>query len=173
VPPRRKVGVRTHEDGVAHLDPTYAAAFLGLLRAAEVVDAGLDQDLREAHGIGLRGFEILLHLGAFSEVGSLRMGQLISQAPLSQSRVSRLVAELSRTGYVDRSTAVEDTRAAVVTITPAGRNLLRAAAATHLDGLERRLFARLTKADVAELGRLTAKILGSDAPRTGRGRSPL
>ncbi len=169
--PRRKVGIRTHDDGLAHLDPTYAAAFLGLLRAAEVVDAGLDHDLREAHGIGLRGFEILLHLGAFSEDGCLRMGQLIEQAPLSQSRVSRLVGQLTRTGYVTRSAAPDDTRAAVVTITPSGRDLLRTSAATHLDGLENRLFGRLTLTEVRELARLTAKILGADAPRTGRGRT--
>ena len=165
-------GVTDRGDGISHLSPTYAAALLGLLRAAEVVDRELDGDLRRAHGIGLPGFEILLHLGAFSADGSLRMGELTRQAPLSQSRVSRLVAELSTRGLVRRDTFSGDSRSVLVTLTEAGADLLREASHTHLDSLGRVLFSRLTRVEVAELARLTAKILGDAAPRTGLPRRP-
>lgn len=170
--PMPRAGVTDRADGISHLSPTYAAAFLGLLRAGEVVDRELDRDLRRAHAIGLPAFEILLHLGAFSPDGSLRMGQLTEQAPLSQSRVSRLVAELEARGLVARETSPDDSRGVVVTITEPGTALLREASHTHLDGLGRALFSRLTRGEVAELARLTNKILGDAAPRTGLPRRP-
>lgn len=160
-------GVTDRADGISHLSPTYAAAFLGLMRAGEVVGRELEQDLRRAHGIGLPAFEILLHLGAFSPDGSLPMGRLTAQAPLSQSRVSRLVADLEGRGLVTRQTHADDSRSVVVTLTDTGAELLRVASHTHLDGLGRVLFARLTRAEVAELARLTGKVLGELAPRTG------
>jgi DNA-binding MarR family transcriptional regulator len=156
--------------GVRHLSPSYAAAFLGLLRAGEVVDRELDRDLREAHGIGLPAFEILLYLGAFSDHGSLRMGQLTAQAPLSQSRVSRVVADLERRGLVRRQAWQDDSRSVVVTITRGGTALLDEASETHLAGLDRVLFSRLTRSEVSELARLTAKVLGDAAPATGAAR---
>lgn len=165
-------GVTDRADGISHLSPTYAAAFLGLMRAGEVVGRELDQDLRRAHGVGLPAFEILLHLGAFSPHGSLRMGQLTAQAPLSQSRVSRLVAELEARGLVTREAHTDDQRRVVVTLTGPGAELLKAASHTHLDGLGRVLFSRLTRAEVVELARLTGKVLGEEAPRTGLPRSP-
>jgi DNA-binding MarR family transcriptional regulator len=165
-----KSGVAVSATGIRLLSPTYAAAFLGLLRAGEVVGRELDHELREAHGISLPGFEILLHLGALSDDGSLRMGQLTAQAPLSQSRVSRLVAELESRGLVARETWPDDTRSVVVSLTEAGEELLRLASETHLDGLGRTMFSRLTRAETAELARLTAKLLGDAAPRTGADR---
>lgn len=165
-------GVTHRDDGVSHLSPTYAAAFLGLVRAGEVVSRELDRDLRLAHDIGLPGFEILLHLGAFSPDGSLRMSQLTAQAPLSQSRVSRLVAELEARGLVSREVDGEDSRGVVVTLTGAGGGLLREASHTHLDGLGRVLFGRLTRAEVVELARLASRILGEETPLTGLSRRP-
>jgi DNA-binding MarR family transcriptional regulator len=164
--------VNDRDDGISHLSPTYAAAFLGLLRAGEVVDRELDGDLRRAHGIGLPAFEILLHLGAFSPDGSLRMSELTTQAPISQSRVSRLVADLAGRGLVRRDAYVGDSRSVLVTLTEAGHDLLRDASHTHLDGLGRVMFSRLTRAEVSELARLTRKILGDAAPRTGLPRRP-
>lgn len=163
-------GVTETASGIRHLSPAYAASFLGLLRAGQVVDRELDRELREAHDLSLPGFEILLYLGAFSDDGSLRMSQLTAQAPLSQSRVSRLVAELDRRGLVRRQTWQDDSRSVLVSITEAGTTLLAAAAETHLAGLDRVLFSRLTRAEAAELARLTGKILGDEVPATGSSR---
>ncbi|MGH3348052.1 MAG: MarR family winged helix-turn-helix transcriptional regulator [Nocardioides sp.] len=166
-------GVVDRADGISHLSPTYAAAFLGLLRAAEVIDRDLDRELRQAHGIGLPSFEILLHLGAFSPEGTLGMGRLTAQAPLSQSRVSRIVGELADRGLVDRGTSTDDSRSVLVSLTEAGRELLTEASHTHLDGLGRVLFSRLTRVEVAELARLTRKVLGDRAPGVGLPRTPV
>lgn len=146
-------------DGLSHPAPGHARAFLGLLRAGEQLDRALDAELRAAHDLSLRAFEVLLHLAVFAPAGHLRVGELVAQAPLSQSWVSRLVAELEGRGLVRRSAAADDSRAVEVSITPAGRKLLREAQVTHYAGLDRWLFSRLSNRELVELGRITGKIL--------------
>jgi DNA-binding MarR family transcriptional regulator len=137
----------------------YVDAFLGLLRAADELEHLLDADLRREHGISLRGYEVLLHLAAFSADGRLAMTALIRQAPLSQSRVSRLVAELERRDLVRRTGDERDARAVVVTLTEEGLRVLRQAQPTHHRGLTDGLFSRLNRQEAAELARLTTKLL--------------
>lgn len=151
-------------DGVSHPSPVHAQAFLGLVRAGEALDRGLDADLRAAHRLSLRGYEALLHLAAFSESGSLRMTQLTAQAPLSQSRVSRLVAELEAQGWVTRSAVEADNRGVMVSITRTGLDQLRQAQGTHLAGLQRRLFTHLSWSETLTLAKLTTTILAANQP---------
>jgi DNA-binding MarR family transcriptional regulator len=148
--------------GVAFPSETYARAFLGLIRAGEQLHRLLDDDLRTAHGIGLRGYEVLLHLAAFTPEGRAPMTSLTRQTPLSQSRVSRLVAELESRGLVQRTGDERDSRAVVVSLTDAGLQLLRRAQKTHHRGLEQRLFSRLSRAELVQLGELTSRILAEE-----------
>ena len=157
--PKGSPSFRTGRLGIRHPSPTHAAAFLNLVRAAEHLERTLDAELREGHGLGLRDFEVLLHLGAFSPDGQLPMTQLIRQAPLSQSRMSRLVAELERVGLVSRAPVEHDSRAVKVAITERGLAMLREAQETHYGGLERHLFSRLTPAEISQLAKLTRKLL--------------
>jgi DNA-binding MarR family transcriptional regulator len=150
---------RTGRLGIRYPSPPYAAAFLNLVRAAEHLERTLDAELRRSHGIGLRGFEVLLHLGAFSRDGRLPMTQLTRQAPLSQSRMSRLVTELEREGLVSREADEQDTRAVRVVITELGLAMLREAQETHYGGLERNLYSRLTRAEITQLAKVTKKLL--------------
>lgn len=154
-----KPPLRTGRLGIPYLPPVHAAAFLNLVRAADHLERTLDAELRRGHGIGLRGFEVLLHLGAFSPDGRLPMVQLNRQAPLSQSRMSRLVTELERERLVSREPDEHDTRAVAVTITDQGLDRLREAGETHYSGLQRHLFSRLTREELAELARLTDKLV--------------
>lgn len=146
-------------DGVRCLLPLHARAFLGLVRAGEVLDRALDADLERAHGLGLRAYEVLLHLAAFAPEGRLRMTQLSDQAPLSQSRVSRLVADLERQGLVSRTACLDDARGVLVAITDEGRMRLVAIQGTHHEGLRERLFSRLTDDEMEQLAAITDKIL--------------
>ncbi len=159
---RRTSGIERRPDGLKYLTPRYARAFLGLVRAGETLDRALDAELSARHSLTLRAFEVLLFLAVFSARGSMRMSDLIAQAPLSQSRVSRLVAELEARGLVERRGVADDARAWEVTITPLGLKTFRAAQDTHLDQLDRRLFSRLSSAEIDQLGSITAKILDAD-----------
>jgi DNA-binding MarR family transcriptional regulator len=159
--PRQRVFV-SGKHGIRHPSGNYARAFLGLVRAGKALERTLDADLRAGHGIGLHGYEVLLHLAAFSPQGGLPMTQLARQAPLSQSRVSRLVAQLDAEGLVRRVTDERDSRVVVVSLTDAGLDRLRRAQDTHHRGLTEHLFARLTPDEIAELARLTGKVLDGD-----------
>lgn len=150
------------ENGIRHPAPLPARAFIGLIRAGEELARGLDGELQTAHGIGLHAFEILLHLAAFSPQGHARISSLVAQTPLSQSRVSRLVAGLEARGLVRRSTCADDSRGVEVRITEHGMQMLRQAQETHFAGLERRFLAKLSWDDLVQLARLTSKLRSDD-----------
>ena len=156
---RVRDGVVIRPDGLKYMTPVRAAAFLGLIRAGETLARGLDTDLEREHGIGLRAYEILLFLAVFSPDGRLRMVDLTDRAPLSQSRVSRLVAELEARGLVARAPSGDDRRGVDVAITRKGIQKFKEAQDDHIAALERRLFAHLRADEVDQLATLTARIL--------------
>lgn len=150
-------------EGIKHLPPIRAHAFLGLVRTGAALARDLDAALQRKHELSLHTFEVLLHLAAFSPDGSLRLSDLVHQAPLSQSQVSRLAAELEKRGLVKRATADDDGRGVVVSITPAGIERFQQAQETHLEDLDRCLFSRLTWAEVTQLAAITSKLLEDEA----------
>ena len=150
-------------DGLDHLTPVRAQAFIGLLRAAERLDRELDARLQKTHDLSLRAFEVLLHLAVFAPDRHLRITDLAEQAPLSQSQVSRLVTELEGRAMVKRSSVAGDRRGTEVTITTVGLDAFRSAQRTHLRDLDQRLFSRLTETEISQLARITTKIL-NDQP---------
>lgn len=154
-------GVVIRSDGIKLLTPERASAFLGLVRAGESLARELDAELERDHGIGLRAFEVLLFLAAFSADGRLRMVDLKEGTPLSQSRVSRLVAALEAQGLVTRAPSDADRRGVEVAITAAGIKKLKGAQDDHIAALERRLFAHLSADEVELLAALTARVLGA------------
>jgi DNA-binding MarR family transcriptional regulator len=172
--PKRQVKIATEEgrvvngvvhrpDGLKYLTPVRAQAFLGLVRAGNSLSQELSSELEAEHGISLRAFEVLLFLAVFSDQRSLSMTQLSEEAPLSQSRVSRLVADLETMGLVERSPSESDGRGVNVTITHKGIQKFRAAQDTHLAGLERRLFTPLTSTEIRQLAAIATKILEATA----------
>lgn len=152
-------GVMQRPDGLKYLTPVRASAFLGLVRAGDTLARELNGELEAEHRISLRAFEVLLFLAIFSEDGHLRMSELTERAPLSQSRVSRLVADLETRGLVERSPVDTDGRGVEVFITAKGLEKFKAAQDTHLAGLDRRLFTHLNATEVRQLAAITTKIL--------------
>lgn len=153
-------------DGVQVMHPDSARAFIGLLGVAQDLERELDAGLQREHGISLRVFSILLHLAAFSDGGRLRICQLaeraaLVQAPLSQSRLSRLVADLERDEFVARTPAAEDSRGVEVSITERGLDKLREAQTTHNRMLDELFFSRLAPEEIEQVAAITAT-LGSN-----------
>ena len=170
--PRSRVhdGVVIRPDGLKYMTPERASAFLGLLRAGEALARELDAELERDHGIGLKAFEVLLFLAVFSPDGRLRMLDLIERTPLSQSRVSRLVAELDARGLVVRAPSGDDGRGVEVAITPKGIQKFKEAQDDHIAALERRLFAHLSADEVHQLAALTTRIIDAQGATSGPGR---
>lgn len=147
------------------LSEEQANAFVGLVRAGELVSRALDKGLTDRHGIGLHDFEVLLFLDNTTSDGCLPMIELRRRTPLSQSRVSRIVSGLEAKGLVRREPDLEDNRAVTVSITPQGRKVLEAARPQHRRDLDTHLFSVLSDREIRQLAATTTKILAGEQHR--------
>src|SRR5256885_5073223 len=112
----------------------------------------LDDELRQEHGLSLPEYEALMHIGR-APARRLRMSQLAQQVLLSKSGVTRLVDRLVADGLIERSTCSTDARGAEAVLTPAGLERLRAAAGTHLRGIDRYFVSALTSDELDTISR--------------------
>ena len=149
-------------DGLKYLSPQRARAFLGLVRAGQRILTDLDEELRRRHGLSVHAFEVLLHLAVFTPKRRARMATLAQRLPLSQSRVSRLIAELERDALLQRSSAEDDRRGVVVELTPRGVDTFIEAQETALTELDRTMFSKLTWDDVLQLADITERLLDDE-----------
>jgi DNA-binding MarR family transcriptional regulator len=134
-------------------------AWRSFLRAHAGITRQLDADLIGAHCLTLNGYEVLLYL-AQAPSRRLRMSELADRVLLTRSGVTRLVDGLERLGYVRRCACSADARGSFAELTTDGRQLLRAAAATHIAGV-RRLFAeRYATDELATLAALLRRLCG-------------
>jgi DNA-binding MarR family transcriptional regulator len=102
----------------------------------------LDQDLRTSHGLSLNDYAVLVHLSEAPE-GSLRMSELAERLLLSRSGLTRRVDGLVRDGWVVRRACPKDGRGSLAELTPAGLELLKESAPTHVAGVRRYLIDAL------------------------------
>lgn len=103
----------------------------------------VDGALASAHGISMATYEVLNQL-ASAERGGLTLTQLTELAPLSLSRISRLIADLERTGIVERRSCPADRRVSYVALTAKGRTLVRKSQATFFAVVDERFLSQLT-----------------------------
>jgi DNA-binding MarR family transcriptional regulator len=106
----------------------------------------LDQDLRTAHGLSLNDYEVLVHLSEEPD-GSVRMSDLADRLLISRSGLTRRVDGLVRDGWVARRACPKDGRGSLAELTPAGLELLRESAPTHVAGVRRYLIDALGNLD--------------------------
>lgn len=107
---------------------------------------------------GARGYHYRL-LAALEDLGPASQATLGRRAELDRSDVVTTIEALEADALVARAADPEDGRRKIVTITPAGRRLLR-----RLDevvaGVQGELLAPLSDAERAELARLLARVAG-------------
>jgi DNA-binding MarR family transcriptional regulator len=137
------------------------------LQAHARVFRRLDEDLRQEHGLSLPEYEALMHIGR-APGRRIRMSQLAQQVLLSKSGVTRLINRLVSDGFVERSACSHDARGAEAVLTPAGLDRLRAAAGTHLRGIDRYFVSALSTVELETLARTMESVserAGSEGPR--------
>jgi DNA-binding MarR family transcriptional regulator len=155
------------------LRPEELAAWRGMLRVHASLLRSMDADLSAAHGIGLRSYEVLLHLGE-APGERLRMSVLSESVLLSASGISRLVDRLERGALVRRERCSEDGRGYWAVLTPAGREKLMESRPTHLAGVRRLFLDHFGDADLELLAGYWERVLpgaadtGRAATRDGR-----
>ena len=117
-------------------------AWRAVLLAQSRALRAIERDLEQAGTISLQWYDVLLELNAAP--AGLRMQELGLRTVVSRTRVSRIVSELEEAGLVERATDPNDARAALATITPAGRQELRRAAPIYLAGIDQHFNRYLT-----------------------------
>jgi DNA-binding MarR family transcriptional regulator len=115
--------------------------------------AALDASLREAHGISLSEFDVLITLYN-SPNRRLRMSELTQRVLITASGMTQLVTRLERGGLVSRTVDEADRRSFFATLTEAGDDRLREARPTHNEVVRSHLIRRLTPEQLTELGNL-------------------
>ena len=135
-----------------------AQAWGSLLQVHAALVPDLDRRLREATGLPLAWYDVLLELAGARD-HRLTMSQLGERAVLSRSRVSRVVDDLCAAGLVRRETHPEDARSAHAVITESGRARFREAAPVYVSGIDERFAGALTVDDLQHLRGLLQRVL--------------
>ncbi|GAA1753753.1 MarR family transcriptional regulator [Streptomonospora arabica] len=133
------------------LDAEEQSVWRSLLRAQSRIEEELDRDLQARSGVSLVEFGILV---ALSEAPGMRMRMrvLADSVIVSKSRLSHQITRLERAGYVRREPCEEDRRGFWAILTDQGLKVLREAAGGHVTRVRERVFDRLTREQVRQLG---------------------
>ena len=134
-----------------------AEAWRGLLLAFTDVHQELEREMEQGCGLPIDRYEILLMLYETGGDG-MRPSEIAERRRLSRSGATRLIDRLESDGLVDRRVCGDDRRGNVVSLTQAGRKTFIAAGRVHLDGIERHVGAKLTRAEMADVGRILSKL---------------
>jgi DNA-binding MarR family transcriptional regulator len=132
-------------------------AWSALLRLHAALVPLLDLDLAPT-GMRLSWYDVLLELSVAPPDG-VPMAALGDSVVLSRSRVSRVVDELERMGFVERFANPADRRSSLARLTEQGRQAFRKAAPIYLDSVRRRFGAGLNASDARALRRLLERAL--------------
>jgi DNA-binding MarR family transcriptional regulator len=136
------------------------ASWTRFLRAHAAVTRELSADLVSEHGLTINDYEVLLRLSREPE--GLKRVELAQQVLLTPSGITRLLAGLERAGYVERAECETDARVSYARLTDEGLDKLRAAARTHLAGVERVYLARFSEEERGTLAELLGRLAGDD-----------
>lgn len=140
---------------------TWQSYILMRQRLDAVLAAGLGE-----HGLSMPDYELLVPLSA-APGGCLRAKELAAQVCWDKSRLSKQLARMATRGLVDRVPAEDDARGIVVSLTEAGRQVLREAAPEHVE-LVRELFVdRMTDAESMAVRSLAGKVIAASEARSG------
>lgn len=125
-----------------------------LLRLPSALEQQLKTDANLTH------FEYwVLALLSESDSGQLRLSELAAVADASLSRLSHVVTRLEKRGLVTRMPCPDETRATLAVLTPNGRDEVVAHAPGHVREVRYRVFDALEPDDVADLARITERLL--------------
>ena len=143
---------------ISRLDTRELRAWRGLLRVHAQLSKALDAQLIAAQGLPLTSYEVLMYLSD-AQGGRMRMNELAESVLLSRSGLTRLVDRLEREGYLERCSCAHDARGAFAVLTPAGREKVEAARATHLDGVRELFLSHFSDDELGVLGDAMERVL--------------
>jgi DNA-binding MarR family transcriptional regulator len=138
-------------------------AWAALLRTHAALVPVLDRELQAAAGLPLAWYDVLLELAAAPE-RRLSMSELGARVALSRTRVSRVVDDLARAGYVDREAHPSDRRSTFAVMTAAGGRRFRTAAPDYLRGIADHFARHMTAAELTTIAAALNRVLAHEQP---------
>jgi DNA-binding MarR family transcriptional regulator len=117
----------------------------------------LSAELELEHGLTINDYEVLLRL-ARAKQRRMRRVDLAEEVLLSPSGITRLLQGLERAGWVEKATCESDARVSYAKLTDAGLAKLRAAAKTHVAGIQRVFLDRFDDDERATLVEFLSRI---------------
>lgn len=121
-----------------------------LLRTHAALVPILDRELQAAVGMPLAWYDVLLEL-ANAPNRQLQMSDLGERVTLSRTRVSRLVDEMQRAGYVEKQAHPSDRRSVYAKMTSIGRKQFRAAAPVYARGIHEHFVSHLRPSEITAI----------------------
>ncbi len=140
------------------LSPEEQHAWRSFIRLHQKLSATLVRDLQAHSKLSGADYEILVALTDAPD-GRQRFQDLAKAVEWEQSRLSHQIARMTKRGLVAREDCAEDGRAAFVVLTPAGREIIEAAAPKHVATVRRLVIDALSPGELATLGQLSNRIL--------------
>lgn len=141
---------------VRWLDDEEQQAWRGLLQLTGALQASMNRQLTEEHGISLSDYDVLARL---SEVEGVRVRDLQETLSWEQSRLSHQLSRMEKRGLVVRRACAEDRRGSVISLTAAGRRTVERAAPSHVAHVREVFLDRLSRTQIRQLRALTEKAL--------------
>ncbi len=112
----------------------------------------------DAHGLNAGEFDVLATLRRAGEPHQLTPTALFKSAMLSSGAMTNRLNRLEERGLITRSPDPNDMRGTIVSLSPAGLDLVNTVVTEHVAN-EHRVLSALTDAESAALARLLRKLL--------------
>ena len=135
------------------LNQSQQRAWRAFLVGYTLLSDRLDDELRDAFGIGINEYEVLVRLSE-SDDHRMRMSTLAEAMSFSRSRITHTITRMEGTGLVNRCAATDDGRGIVAQLTDKGYALLVEAAPVHVTGVREHMVDLASDDDLAALGRV-------------------
>ncbi len=133
-------------------------AWVRLVAVVELLPGSLEQQLRRDSGLSHFEYYVMAMLSE-APGRRLRMTALAARANATLSRLSHVVSRLEERGLVERAPCPEDGRATNAFLTPAGWDVVVAAAPGHVEQVRRMVFDALEPEQVSQLRAIAGAVL--------------
>ena len=140
------------------LTPAEQHAWRSFVRLHHKLSARLVRDLQAHSKLSGADYEILVALTDAPD-GRQRFHDLARTVDWEQSRLSHQIARMTKRGLVAREECAEDGRGVFVVLTPAGREVIDAAAPKHVATVRRLVIDAISPDELATLGQISNHIL--------------
>jgi DNA-binding MarR family transcriptional regulator len=144
----------------SQLEGASLEAWRAYLQSHATILRALDAELLAEQGLTSRDYEVLLYLSHASD-RRLPMSALATRTMLTRSGITRLVDGLVSSGFVQRTSCLQDARISYAQLTDLGYQKLREAGCAHVASIRRMFLERFSHEEIAHLAELLGRLPGA------------